>query len=60
MTTKQNAILIQMGSDERIPADAVGYVADLGSPQISESVKRDRLLQLSRYVPDLVREFEAQ
>lgn len=57
MTTKQNLILIQMGSDQRIPASAIGYVADLGNASMSESIRQDRLRMLSRYVPDLVAEF---
>ena len=55
MTTKQYTILIQMGSDGRIPAGSLGYVSDLETATIS--VRQDRLRMLSRYVPDLVAMF---
>ena len=57
MTVKQQAILIQMGSDTRIPRESIGYVEDLRSPSISSRVMDDRLHQLNRYVPELVDEF---
>jgi hypothetical protein len=52
------AIVIQMGSDARIPRSAVGYVADLKAGA-SATVILDRLRMLSRYVPDLVNSFVA-
>lgn len=56
-TSKQNLILIQMGSDPRIPLSSLGYVDDLGRSEVAETVQQDRLRQLARYVPDLVEEF---
>jgi hypothetical protein len=50
-----SAILIQMGSDERIPRSAIGYVADLSTA--SPAVLEDRLRMLERYVPDLVAQY---
>ena len=58
MNAKQNLIKIQMGSDSRIPASAIGYVADL-SADASPAIISDRLNMLSRYVPELVTEFQA-
>lgn len=58
MTTKQTLIKIQMGSDSRIPASAIGYVADL-SADSSPSIIADRLNMLARYVPELVAEYKA-
>jgi hypothetical protein len=57
MTTEANLLLIQMGSDERIPASALGYVDDLGR-ECSPQVLADRLRMLARYAPDLVDEFQ--
>lgn len=59
MTAKQTLISIQMGSDQRIPRNALGYVLDLGETSATAAFLRDRLQMLSRYVPDLVAEFQA-
>lgn len=58
MTVKQNLIAIQMGSDERLPRSAMGYIDDLwtGTP----AIVADRLAMLSRYVPDLCAEFKSE
>jgi hypothetical protein len=57
MTTKQQLLLILMGSDPRISRSAIGYVGDLGRPDAAESFRQDRLNQLRRYVPELVEAF---
>ena len=47
-----------MGCDERIPAKAMGYVADLDAGSSPEVIE-DRLKMLSKYVPDLVAKYRA-
>ena len=47
-------ILTQMASDERVPANAMGYIADLHDPNIAKNIEQDRLNQLRKYIPDLV------
>lgn len=59
-SSKQNLILIQMGSDERIPRSSLGYVSDLGDPSVSAGVRQDRLRQLARYAPELVEQFQSE
>lgn len=59
MATKQTMILIQMGSDERIPRAAMGYIDDLHRA-ITATVQSDRLAMLARYVPDLCEQFLAE
>ena len=57
MITKK-MILVQMASDERVPANAMGYIADLHDTNISKVIEKDRLEQLRKYVPELVKEYE--
>ena len=47
-----------MGCDERIPAKAMGYIANLSADAYPEIVE-DSLKQLARYVPDLVEKYRA-
>ena len=47
-----------MGCDKRIPRNAVGYIDGLTSQTITKSYESDCLKQLSRYVPDLVKEYQ--
>jgi hypothetical protein len=58
LTHKQNCITMAMAADDRLPVNALGYVRDLQSAEISESVREDRFKMLSRYIPDLVSEFK--
>ena len=53
-------ILTQMASDKRVPANAMGYIADLHDTNISKVIEKDRLNQLRKYIPDLVQEYEIQ
>ena len=53
-------ILTQMASDKRIPPAAMGYIADLQSGSLSSRIKKDRLNQLRKYIPELVKEYENQ
>jgi len=55
--TTKNLILIQMGSDHRIPRSAMGYLFDLASPEASQAMILDRLAMLERYIPDLVQQY---
>lgn len=55
--TKTNLILIQMGSDYRVPKSAMGYLFDLADPQASQEVVLDRLAMLERHIPDLVQQY---
>lgn len=59
MNPQQSLILIEMGSDSRIPRESVGYISDLSSASCSPAVAADRLDLLNRYVPDLVSQFVA-
>ena len=55
--SKRSLILIQMGSDHRVPGEAIGYLFDLASPQASQAIITDRLSMLERYIPDLVQAY---
>lgn len=55
MTPAQSLVVIRMGSDDRIPRSAIGYIDDLRDA--TDAVLADRLSMLARYVPDLVAEF---
>ena len=59
MITKK-MILVQMASDERVPKNAMGYVTDLHDTNISKAIEKDRLEQLRKYVPELVKEYESE
>jgi len=58
MKSQKSLIKIAMGCDERIPAKAMGYIADL-SAEASPEMVEDRLKQLARYVPDLVEKYRS-
>jgi hypothetical protein len=49
---------IAMQCDRRLPRNAMGYVADLRDDALPEIVE-DRLTQLARHIPDLVRQYRA-
>lgn len=52
--TTRTLLLIQMASDQRVPACAMGYLANLQAVSVSPAVQADSLAQLARYIPDLV------
>ena len=60
LTHKQNMITMGMMADIRLPRKAFGYVSDIQSPECSATVLADRLNQLKKYVPELVKEFITQ
>ncbi len=51
-TAEQNLIIISMGAT--VPRNAIGYVANLASPNVSPEVEADSLALLRGYCPDLV------
>lgn len=55
--SKRSLILIQMGSDYRVPRSAMGYLFDIADPQASQAIITDRLSMLERYIPDLVQAY---
>jgi hypothetical protein len=54
---KQRLIAAQMGCDERIPREAIGYIGHIQADNISATVLEDSLAQLEKYAPDLVEEY---
>lgn len=58
MKTTAKMILSQIACDERVPACAMGYIADLHDKNISQLIKEDRINQLKKYVPELIKELE--
>jgi hypothetical protein len=57
ISQQQHMIAVAIMADERVPRDAIGYAQDIQSPTITIEVMKDRLTQLSKYVPDLVERY---
>jgi hypothetical protein len=51
-TAKQRLIIIALGA--AVPRNAIGYVANLASSEVSADVEADSLAMLRRYCPALV------
>lgn len=54
---QQNLIIIAMGAE--VPRHAIGYVADLSSPNLVPAKEADCLAMLRRYCPGLVGKYVA-